>query len=390
MKPRKKPKTFWRGLFHGLMHSPARLAVASFAGAILMGSLLLCLPISSEARQWTSFVDGLFTSTSAICVTGLIVKDTPNYWSLFGEIVILGLIQVGGIGIMTVYAFLARMLRGQLSMGFERTVGNMVDQHPQESLVGMVKFICLLTLVAETIGAIILFVSWRDAAFFAEKSSLHCIYFSIFHSISAFCNAGFSVFSDSLERFTANTGVNVAICGLIVLGGLGFLVMRDLIEWFKWHLIGRKGRKPRLTTHTKLVLTVTSLLLIVGFIGVLAMESTTSMSSAPLKERILAAMFQSVTPRTAGFNTISMDYGILAPGSALLIIVLMFIGGSPGSTAGGIKTSTFGVTITSTMATLRGSDRAEMFHHSVSNETVHRVSSIILLSLSALVAGTSP
>ena len=285
---------------------------------------------------------------------------------------------------MTLGAFLANMLQRRFSMGFERMLGDMVEANPRENIWFMVKFICVLTLVAEAVGAICLFVSWQHEF----QSFWRCLYFSIFHSVSAFCNAGFSLYSDSLVRYRSSVPVNLVMCTLIVTGGLGFLVVRDLKRYVSWWLFVRKGKRPQLTTHSKLVLTVTATLLSLGFFLVFVVESATSLSDAPLKERILASVFQSVTPRTAGFNTMKLDPRMLAPSTAVLFMALMFIGGSPGGTAGGIKTSTLGVMIASIAATLRGSDRAEMFHHTVRQETVHRVASIILLSVSALVLGT--
>ena len=366
-----------------MLHKPARLAVLSFACIIMIGTLLLCLPASSESGEWTNPIDALFTSTSAVCVTGLIVKDTPEYWSLFGELVILGLIQAGGLGIMTVYAFLASVLGSTMSLAFERMMGDMVESHPEHNIVEMVEFICLFTLVAEILGAVFLYFSWRGSfdAFWP------CFYHSVFHSISAFCNAGFSLNSDSLVQYQSNFAVNMTISGLIIVGGIGFLVARDLGQYTWWWLFSRRGRRPQLGTHTRLVLTVTGMLLLGGFVMIFATESTHSLSEAPLPNRMLAAIFQSVTPRTAGFNTMSLKTGVVAAPTALLLMSLMFIGGSPGSTAGGIKTTTLGVMISSIIATLRGREEAEMFHHSVRPETVHRVASVILLSLAAVVTG---
>jgi len=371
-------------IVRSILRRPARVAVASFLGVILLGTILLSLPWASSSGRSVGVVDAFFTATSGVCVTGLIVKDTPQDWSLFGQLVILTLIQAGGLGIMTVYGFLALMLRRRLSLGFERMMSDVVEARPEEGIWGTIRFICLLALIAETVGAVCLFFSWREDF----SSFWQCLYFSIFHSISAFCNAGFSIFSDSLVRYRSHADVSLVICGLIVLGGLGFLVVRDLKGFFGWWLFARKGKRPRLSTHSKLVLTVTFLLLAVGFVGVYAMESATTLCDAPFKERVLAAVFQSVTPRTAGFNTIGLGSSVLAPSTALLLMVLMFVGGSPGSTAGGVKTTTIGVMIASILATLRGRDRAEMFHHSVPQETVHRVASIILLSVSVLVLGT--
>jgi trk system potassium uptake protein TrkH len=366
-----------------LGRSAARAAVASFAAAILVGSVLLILPISSRARQWTAPDDALFTVTSAVCVTGLIVKSTPNYWSLFGQLVILILIQAGGLGIMTLGAFLAFMLQRRLSMRFETVMSDIVDVHQVESVWTLIRFICVFTLVAETAGAAALFLSWGTALpRFGER-----LYHSVFHSVSAFCNAGFSLNDDNLMHFVDSVPVNLVVCLLIVSGGLGFTVMRDLMRWARWWLHERKGRRPRLATHSKVVLTVTGILLLVGFLGVLVIESDHVLAGKSVKTKLLAAMFQSVTPRTAGFNTIEMSATALAPATTVLLMVLMYIGGSPGGTAGGIKTSTLGIMIASIAATLRGRSRAELFNHSVPEEAVHRVASIILLSVAALVGG---
>ena len=365
-----------------LSASPARTAVISFAAVIMLGTLLLMLPVSSEQGTWTSPTDALFTATSAVCVTGLIVKQTPTYWSTFGELVVLTLIQAGGLGIMTVSAFLAVIVRRKLSISFEDMMTEIVESDHTETVWGLIRFICLFTLVAEAIGAVCLFLSWeQDAGFW------HRVYISIFHAISAFCNAGFSLYNDSLVRYSTSIPVNAIICTLIVVGGIGFLVVRDIKHYVHWFLFVGKGKRPKLSTHSKLVLMVTALLLVSAAACIFIMESSGDMADAPLKERLLTSIFQSVTPRTAGFNTVEISAQSMAASTAFLLIVLMFIGGSPGSTAGGIKTSTLGVMISSIIATLKARTKAEMFHHSIQEETVHRVASIILLSAAALLAG---
>ncbi len=363
--------------------SPARIAVSSFALVILIGTLLLILPVSSRTRQWTHPVDALFTSTSAVCVTGLIVKSTPHYWSLFGQLVILALIQAGGLGIMTMGAFAAILIQRRLSMRFEAMISDLVEVEATESVWTLVRFICVFTLLAEAAGALCLYFGWR--ASFEEP--LGCLYHSVFHSVSAFCNAGFSLNDSSLMNYVGSVPVNLAVCGLIVLGGIGFVVVRDVVGYSRWRLFARRGKRPRLSTHTRLALVVTGALLVVGFLGFLAIESGNSLHGAPAKRKVLASLFQSVTPRTAGFNTVDTGAAALAPATAFLLMVLMFIGGSPGSTAGGIKTTTLGITVASVVATLKGRKKAEMFHHSVSEETVHRVAGIILLSVVAVVVG---
>ncbi len=358
--------------------SAARAAVASFAAAILLGAVLLTLPFSSSSRQWTNPVDALFTSTSAVCVTGLVVKSTQHDWSLFGQLAILVLIQAGGLGIMTLGALVAILIQRRLSMRFQVVMTDLVQADQVESVWVLVRFICLFTLVAETVGAILLFFGWRDDF----GNTWLCVYHSIFHAISAFCNAGFSLNDSNLMNYADYFWVNVVICLLIILGGIGFVVVRDLRSYLGWWVLVRKGKRPRLSTHSRLVLTVTGILLLVGFVGVLGIESYGSLIGSSLKKKLLVAAFQSVTPRTAGFNTVRIE--ALAPATAFLLMMLMYIGGSPGSTAGGVKTSTLGIMIASIVATLRGRPKAHIFHHSVPAETVHRVASIVLLSVAAL------
>ena len=360
--------------------SAARTAVCSFAVAILLGAVLLTLPISSQARRWTTPVDALFTATSAVCVTGLLVQSTPDHWSLFGELTILALIQAGGLGIMTMGAVVFRMFQRRVSMRFEVVMQDIVEANGAENIWSLLRFMCVLTVVAEVAGSVALYFCWRGD--FASVGQ--CVYHSVFHSVSAFCNAGFSLNNESLMGYVDSIGVNATICLLVVVAGIGFPVVRDLLGYVRWHLLSRKGRRAHLTTHSKLVLTMTAILLAAGFVTVFVIESHGSLTEAPLKRRLLASMFQSVTPRTAGFNTIEMT--ALAPATALLLMVMMYIGGSPSGTAGGIKTSTLGIMIASIVATLKGRSKAELFHHSVPEETVHRVASIILLSV-ALVAG---
>ena len=376
---------FARFLFQwAFARSAARTAVLSFAVLILLGAVLLCLPVSSKGRVWTHPVDALFTATSAVCVTGLIVKSTPDYWSLFGQLVILGLVQVGGLGIMTMGAFVAIMLQRKLSMRFQAVMTGIVETAAGESVLALVRFICLFALVVEVAGAVLLYVAWRDHF----SGFWPCFYHSVFHSISAFCNAGFSLNNNSLMDYVGNAGVNLIVCAQIVIGGLGFMVVRDVMAYTGWWLFRRRGKRPRLSTHSKLVLTVTAVLLVVGALIFLGIEwNGDALRGAPGRTKVLAAMFQSVTPRTAGFNTVDVSTTALGPATVFMLMALMYIGGSPGGTAGGIKTSTLGIMIASIIATLKGRQKAEMFHHSVPEETFHRVASIILLSVGALVAG---
>jgi trk system potassium uptake protein TrkH len=370
------------GLKKLFLGHPARTALGSFAAAIFIGAVLLCLPVSSAEGIWTHPVDALFTSTSAVCVTGLIVKDTPVYWSTFGELVILVLIQVGGLGIMTVGAFLVIILRNRLSLGF-RSVMMDVQNIEDENIWPLIRSICIFTFIAELTGTVLLYFGWRGDF----ENTTNAVYVSAFHSISAFCNAGFSLYSNSLEDYVGSPVIIFGVGALIVTGGIGFVVIQDVRDWILWILLKRKGRRPQLTTHTKLVFTLTAILLTAGFVLLLIAGRGESMQALSPGERLMAAFFQSVTPRTAGFNTIPLGVGSITGATAFLLVLLMFIGGSPGGTAGGIKTTTLGVMIASSIATLRGRDNAEMFHHSVRTETVHRVSSIVLFSTVVLTGG---
>lgn len=363
------------------LRHPARSAVASFAAAALLGMFVLSLPISSRDRAWTGLVDCLFTSTSAVCVTGLLVKSTPHHWSLFGQLVILTLIQMGGLGIMTMGAFVAIALRRRLSMRFESFMTDIVDSSPRESIGPLIRFICLFALSVEVAGVVALYLAWRGSMSGAGT----CFYQSVFHSISAFCNAGFSLNNESLRAYAGRISVNLIMCALIVTGGIGFVVVRELKHYLGWWALKRRGKRPRLSVHSRLALLVTGVLLLVGFAVFICVEPTASQRGVGSGTVLLRAMFQSVTARTAGFNTV--DLGAVAPATVFMLMALMYIGGSPGSTAGGIKTTTLGVMIASIMATLKGRNKAEMFNHSIPEETVHRVASIILLSVVTLVGG---
>jgi trk system potassium uptake protein TrkH len=294
---------------------------------------------------------------------------------------------------MTMGAFVAMMLKRRLSMRFEAAMSDIVEANGGENAGTLIRFICIFTLVAEVLGAVSLYFGWRHSPHF--HSQLECVYHSVFHSISAFCNAGFSLNDNSLIYYVDSIPINITVCLLIVVGGIGFAVVRDIKQYVSRWLPGRRrGRLPRLTTHTKLVLSMTAILLLIGFVVIFIMESNASLHDQPLKTRILAAMFQSVTPRTAGFNTIEMGPlaedsppVALAPSTIFLLMALMYIGGSPGGTAGGIKTTTIGIMVASIIATLRGRSKAELFHHSVAEEIVHRVASILLLSAAVLAAG---
>ena len=341
----------------------AQMVVMSFLGTILIGTILLTFPAATMDGLGTSFIDALFTATSATCVTGLIVQDTPTYFSVFGQVVILVLIQLGGLGIMTYSAFIA-LLFGRFSLGQRKIVQEMYEE--DRNILNMIIYIIKMTFLFELVGCILLWMRW----IFFYNSVGDALYASIFHSISAFCNAGFSLFSDSLMGFDADPVVNIVIMGLIIAGGLGFVVVYESVR-----LSLKRNRVVSL--HTKLVLSMTLLLILFGFFIIFFFEFEGTLSRSSIPTRLLASLFQSITTRTAGFNTI--DIASLSSITLTVMIILMLVGASPGSTGGGIKTSTFAIIMLSIRSIVRGEENITVMKRTIPGE-------IILKSLSLLVS----
>jgi len=360
---------------------PAMLGAVSFLVAILLGAVLLSTPWAAADGGWTNPVDSLFTATSAVCVTGLIVKDTGQYWSLFGQGVILVLIQAGGIGIMTLSAFVAWMLGRRLTFRSQAVLGEVLEERAR-GMRDVVRYIVLLTLTVETIGAALLFWAWRDES--GQGGVLATAYRAAFHAISGFCNAGFSLNSNSLEADRANLGVNGIMMGLIVVGGLGFPVIRNLQLRLR-RSDPLTGVRPKLSVQTKMVLWLTLVLILVGWVAFLALEWDDSLAGMSTPEKVLAGLFQSVTPRTAGFNTVRIAE--IMPATAFMMIILMFIGASPGSTGGGVKTTTVGTMVFALLATVRGRRRVEVFRHTLDPMAVKRAMCIFFLGVASVGLG---
>ncbi|MEW6357640.1 MAG: TrkH family potassium uptake protein [Planctomycetota bacterium] len=354
---------------------PALAIVLSFLGVILVGTALLMFPRATADGEGTPFVDALFTATSATCVTGLIVRDTPEYFSRFGHWVILGLIQTGGLGIMTIAAFFATGVGRRLRMRHLQVVQEAVAARSFAEVRSAVKAIILLTFTIEAIGALFLFTQWSHQERFVE-SPLFC---SVFHSVSAFCNAGFSLFSNNLMDYWLNAPINLIITSLIILGGLGFTVLTNLFELLP---VRSRKKRARLSLHSRLVLTATILLIMGGMAIFLAFEPTHVLRGLPWRDRLLPAYFQSVTTRTAGFNTV--DIGSLSPPTQFGFMALMFIGGSPGSTAGGIKTTTMVLLFLTMLTAARGKGRVTCWGHTVPTETIWRAVGITVVASFAL------
>jgi trk system potassium uptake protein TrkH len=332
--------------------------VASFAGIISLGTVLLWLPISSETGTPLRLVDALFTSTSAVCVTGLIVVDTPQALSTFGEVSLMLLIQAGGLGYMTLSTVLAVLVGKRLTLAERSTLQESLNVDTREGLVRFAGSVLRMTLLIEFAGAAVLTLRWWGEHGFARAA-----YLGLFHSVSAFNNAGFSLFSDSLVRYRGDLVVNLVITGLIISGGLGFVVLRE--AW-------QRRRFRAFSVHTKLAVAMTAFLLVCGTASLWVLELTNDRTLGRLDwgESVLAAWFAAVTPRTAGFNTI--DVGGMTTAGLFVTIVLMFIGASPGSTGGGVKTTTFGVTLFALLATVRGQMEPVVFGRRLATEVVAR------------------
>jgi trk system potassium uptake protein TrkH len=352
-----------------LARRPALVMVLSFAVTIAVGTLLLTFAAATEDGGGAPFLTAFFTATSATCVTGLIVVDTPAYFSLFGELVILGLIQVGGLGIMTLSAALFVLMGRRLTARQRRVLSSVLDETGLRDVGVLVQNIFQTTMIIEGLGALLLFVRWYgDFASIAETA-----YMSIFHSVSAFCNAGFSLLSLNLMDYVADPVVNLVMALLIVLGGLGFTVLSDL---YAHRSLRRRG--PGLSTHTRVVLLTSAALILVGGIALFYFEYAHSLAPYSVPVKLQAAFFQSVSARTAGFNSIDMTR--ITPVAALVFTALMFIGGSPGGTAGGIKTSTFALLVLSVRTIIRGREEIEVFGRSISKENLHRALAVSMAS----------
>jgi len=349
--------------------SPPQMVVIGFLTVILIGTALLSLPQATAEGKRQPLIDALFTATSGVCVTGLVVHDIGRYFSLFGQIVILLLIQIGGLGYMTMATFLFLLIGKTISLR-ERLI--MQQSMPQFSLGGVVqfaKYVLKVTLVLELTGATILCLRWMG-----RYSILKSVYLGIFHSISAFCNAGFGLFSDSLMGFRGDTVICLTTIGLIILGGIGYVVLSDI-----YYLRFRKF--PQLSIHSRMVLLVSLSLIVLGAVALFLFESKNPLTLAglPGKEKILVSLFQAVTPRTAGFSVI--DVGGMVQASLFFTILLMFIGASPGGTGGGIKTTTFGVMLATVWATLKGRRDVSLFKHRFPREVINKSFVLSFLSL---------
>lgn len=353
--------------------SSFQVIILGFLLMILAGSLCLMLPFSTRDGQGASFMDSLFTATSAVCVTGLVVHDTATYWSAFGQAVILFLIQIGGMGVVTVAVMIAVISGRKISLMQRSTMSDAISAPQVGGIVRMTEFILKTALGVEILGALIMFpVFLKDFGFFKG------IWYSVFHSISAFCNAGFDLMGikepySSLTGYVSHPVINFTIMALIIIGGIGF---------FTWNDIGTHGRHfEKYRMQSKVALTVTAFLIIVPAIIFFFCE----FSELPLKERILSTLFQSVTPRTAGFNTV--DLTTISEAGLMIMMVLMLIGGSPGSTAGGMKTTTVAVLFSTSLAVFQQKDSAHFFKRRIPEEAVRNAGTVMVMYVVLFLTG---
>lgn len=360
-------------LLHKNNKSPFRIIIFGFLLVILVGSLLLMLPISTKAGICTPFLDALFTSTSAVCVTGLVIHDTATYWSNFGQSVIILLIQIGGLGVVTVAGAFAILSGRKIGLMQRSTMQEAIAAPNVGGIVRLTGFILKTALAVELLGAALLF-----PVFFREFGLLKGAWYSLFHSISAFCNAGFDLMGvktpfSSLTDYASNPVISIVIALLIVIGGIGFLTWEDIrANWIHFH-------KYRM--QSKVILTVTGTLILVPAVYFFFFE----FSEAPLGERLLLSFFQAVTPRTAGFNT--ADLTAMSETGQSITTILMLIGGSPGSTAGGMKTTTLAVLLASSLAVFRRRENPHFFNRRVSNETVSQAATVLMMYLILFLTG---
>jgi trk system potassium uptake protein TrkH len=349
---------------------PERRVVLYFLIAIAAGTILLQLPWATT-NESASFTDALFTATSAVCVTGLTVLDTGHDFTRFGQVVILILIQLGGIGILTFTTLVLLSLSSSLHFGERQVVSITIGEIESKQVGSLLRAIVILSLTVELIGAAALFIGFQG-----RFSAGETVFVAIFHSVSAFCNAGFSTFSNSLEDYRGNIWLILVFSALIVSGGLGFIVIREVLSRVR-------AQSIRLSLHTRLCLSITAVLLIAGMAAFFVLERTNALEHLNMPQQVTNALFQSVTTRTAGFNSIPQPS--LSESSLLLTLVLMFIGGCPGSTAGGIKTTTFAVILLMALYRSTGRSSLNIFNRAVSGDSIRRATTVLLLAIFVVV-----
>ncbi|KAF0135066.1 MAG: trk system potassium uptake protein TrkH [Candidatus Saganbacteria bacterium] len=357
-----------------LRHNPSIVIIFSFLLIIFIGALLLSLPFSTIPGKTTSFIDAYFTANSATCVTGLVVVDTGTQYTFWGKLIILGLIQLGGLGYMTFSTLIVILLRQKVFISQRLAVKEALNMFSSQGAARLIIYVFSVVFLVEGTGAFVLFLRWLP-----EMGAFKALKFGIFHSVSAFCNAGFDIFGNfkSLTEFVGDPVVNLTIMSLIVIGGIGFSVIADIIERRKFSL------------HSKIVIVSTMLLIVIGAALIFAFENNNIKTIANLSfaNKIWASFFQSVSARTAGFNSIDLA-GLTGPG-IFTIIALMFIGASPGGTGGGIKTTTFAILLLTMIASVYGRYNTEVFGRKISYEVVRKAMTIAMLSFALVIISSA-
>lgn len=358
--------------------SATGMIMLGFLSIILIGTLILMTPFASRDGNTTPFIDAIFTATSATCVTGLVIADTYQKWNLLGQLVIITLIQIGGIGFMTIGVYIATLLKIRIGLKDRETLQESVSSIEVGGVVRLSQKIIKGTFIIEGIGTLLLAIT-----FIPERGVIKGLYYGFFHAVSAFCNAGFDLMGDiqaytSLVPYVGNILVNVVIMMLIIVGGIGFIVWDDILV--------HKNQFKKYILHTKIVLTMTMGLLIIGAILFYLLERNNLMVDMTFTEKILASLFSSVTPRTAGFNTI--DTAGLSNGSKLLSMIFMYIGGSPGSTAGGIKTTTVLVLFCFAWRTIRNTQTTNVYGRRIEDDVLRKAISIVVINFMLAITAT--
>jgi trk system potassium uptake protein TrkH len=348
---------------------PVQILVIGFALVILTGALLLKLPIAAVSGESTPFVDCLFTSTTAVCVTGLVTVDTGTHWTYFGKTVIMCLIQVGGLGFMAFATLISLIIGKKITLRERLVMAEAMNTFSLQGLVKLARYILLFTFAVEGTGALLL-----STVFIPDYGLAKGIYFSIFHSVSAFCNAGIDLIGEfrSLTGYADNSVIILTIGSLIVFGGLGFTV---------WYEIFNYKKERKLSLHSKFVIVVTSILIFGGALLMLLFEFNNAATIQPMngKGKLLSSLFASITPRTAGFNSVST--ADMTPAGRFLTIILMFIGGSPGSTAGGIKTTTTGLLVMTVISVIKGREETEIYERRIGKDIIYKGLTIAVIGM---------
>nr|WP_319495053.1 TrkH family potassium uptake protein [uncultured Desulfobacter sp.] len=359
----------------GKLLSPGRISMLSYAVLILLGATLLLLPAATEKGE-ISFIDALFTSASAVCVTGLIVVDTASTFTFFGKAVIMALIQAGGIGIMVLSTMFLLTLGKRVGMTGRQMLSDTYSYGQGKNVYSLVKEILIFTFVIELIGAVFMLPD-----FLGRFPVDTAICYALFHSVSAFCNAGFSLFPDSFTQYGGSWLINLDICFLIITGGIGFIVMAEIRQKFSFS----KRCWSKLSLHTRLTLTATLILLAGSTLLFFVLEWSNTLRDLPLHTKFLAAFFQAVNTRTAGFNT--LDIGSLANETLFISILLMFVGTAPGSCGGGVKVTTISSLAILGYSRFRGEEHPHIFYRRVSDASISKAVSLIIISMLVIVIG---